>query len=101
MGSVTVTLRAAAIQAYLSSSNFSRAGEDPAGAPAPTVGKVPSSLSMGSSRVQGKAGGPFAFVMAWMGSGGSLHTEASPPTVPLRQAGPGCHSGRLRPPPGK
>lgn len=31
MGSVTVTLRDAAIQAYLSSSNFSRAGEDHCG----------------------------------------------------------------------
>ncbi|MXQ89694.1 hypothetical protein E5288_WYG011588 [Bos mutus] len=63
MDNVTVTLRDAAIQAYLSSSNFSREGEDPAEAPAPTVGKVPSSLRVGSSRVQGKAGGPSAFFM--------------------------------------
>ena len=94
MDSVTVTLRDATIQAYLSSSNFSREGEDPAEAPAPTVGKVPSSLRVGSSRVQGKAGGPSAFVMEWMGSGrrsphrGLAHhspTQAGGPRVPLRK----------------
>ena len=52
------------------------------------MGKVPSSLSVGSSRVQGKAGGPSAFVMVWMGSGGSLHTEASPPHSPAQAGGP-------------
>lgn len=93
MDNVTVTLRDAAIQAYLSSSNFSREGEDPAEAPAPTVGKVPSSLRVGSSRVQGKAGGPSAFFMEWMGSGwrsphrGLAHhspAQAGGPGVPLR-----------------
>lgn len=100
MGNVTVTLQDAVIQAYLSGSNFSREGEDPAGAPAPSVGKVPSSLRLGSDGVRGKAGRPSALVMEWMGSGGGgLYTEASPTTVPLRQVGLGCQSGRPHPPP--
>lgn len=105
MGSVTVTLRDATIQAYLSGSNFSREGEDPAGAPAPSVGKAPCSLRLGSDGVRGKAGRPSALVMEWMGSGGqSLHrglahhspTQAGGPGVPLRKTtSPSCEMSVL------
>lgn len=98
MGNVTVTLRDVAIQAYLSGSNFSREGEDPTRAPAPSMGNVPCSLRLGSDGVRGKAGKLPSSWSGW-GRGGSLYTEASPTTVPLRQADLGCHSGRPHPPP--
>lgn len=98
MGSVTVTLQNAAIQAYLSGSNFSREGKDPARALAPSMGNVPCSLSLGSDGVQGKAGRPSALVMEWMGSGGQSVHRGLTHHSPAQAAGPGVPLGKTASP---